>query len=139
MSAFIFVFDSSDHERIDDAHEELHQLTKNENFGEKPILIFANKQDLPNAMNSDQIRDKLELEKLKKTIKWHIQTAIATKSQGLQQGFEWLINAVQEKDHLTKPIVETFNDTIDMKNNFFSKFNLDQIKAMVNKFFSIPF
>jgi signal recognition particle receptor subunit beta len=30
-------------------------------FQEKPILIFANKQDLPNAMDCDQLRNKLNL------------------------------------------------------------------------------
>ena len=119
MAAFISVVDSNNHLLIDEAHEKLHQLVNDENFQEKSILIFANKQDLPNAMDCDQLRNKLNLQKLNKNIKWHLQPSSAIHNQGLQQGLEWLMNS----------ILETFNDAIIMKNDFISTFNIDKLTS----------
>jgi small GTP-binding protein len=139
MSAFIFVVDSNDHERIDEAREKLHQLVNDENFQEKPILIFANKQDLPNAMDCNQLQDKLHLEKLNKNIKWHLQPASAVHNQGLHQGFEWLMNSIREKNDPINPIVETVNDAITMKNNFVSTFSITKLTKFIRKFISLSF
>merc|ERR1712154_430332 len=56
--AIIFVVDSNDRERIDDstgsdnsAKEELHRMLAEDELRNTPLLVFANKQDLPNAMS----------------------------------------------------------------------------------------
>jgi small GTP-binding protein len=139
MSAYILVVDSNDHERIDEAREKLHQMVNDETYQEKPILIFANKQDLPNAMDCDQLRNKLNLEKLSKNIKWHLQPASAIQNQGLHEGFEWLMNSIREKNDSIKPIVETFNDAVIMKNDFISTFSMDKFTALIRKFISLSF
>lgn len=43
----IFVVDSSDLERIDEAREELHGILSWPDMANVPIVIIANKQDLP--------------------------------------------------------------------------------------------
>merc|ERR1712137_1470733 len=48
----IFVVDSNDRDRVVEAREELRDAL---------LLVFANKQDLPNAMNAAEITDKLGL------------------------------------------------------------------------------
>ena len=139
LSAFIFVVDSTDHQRIDQAREQLHQLTNDENFRDKSILIFANKQDLSDAMNSDQLRDKLQLDQLKKNIKWHIQPASSNQNQRLHQDLEWLMDSIREKNYRLNPFVETFNDTVTMKNDLISKFRIDHLTALVKKAISLSF
>ena len=139
MSAFIFVVDSNDHQNIDEASTQLHQLTSDDNFREKPLLIFANKRDLPNAMDIDQLRDKLHLDNLSKKIQWHLQAVCAIQNQGLQQGFQWLMTSIREKDDPVKPIVETFNDVVTMKDNFISTLRIDKLTAFVRKFLSLSF
>ena len=137
MSAYILVVDSNDHERIDEAREKLHQMVNDETYQEKPILIFANKQDLPNAMDCDQLRNKLNLEKLSKNIKWHLQPASAIQNQGLHEGFEWLLDTIREKNDPIKPIVETINDAINMKNDFIATFSMAKFTAFIIKFISL--
>lgn len=61
----MFVVDSNDRERISDSRYELQQLAQEDELEEIPILILANKQDLPNAMTVREITDELELNKLK--------------------------------------------------------------------------
>ena len=48
----IFVVDSNDRDRVDDAREELHKMLSEEELREAVLLVFANKQDLPGAMTT---------------------------------------------------------------------------------------
>jgi len=53
------------------------------------LLVFANKQDLPNAMSVEEITDKLGLHSLH-TRQWHIQACCATDGSGLYEGLDFL-------------------------------------------------
>lgn len=55
----VFVIDSTDVERMEDATNELHNLLLNDFLSKTPLLVLANKQDLPNAMSVPQIGEKL--------------------------------------------------------------------------------
>ncbi|KAJ1878271.1 hypothetical protein LPJ71_011022, partial [Coemansia sp. S17] len=48
------------------------------------LLVFANKQDLPNAMNAAEITEKLGLQAIK-NIRWYIQATCATTGDGLYE------------------------------------------------------
>ena len=84
----IFVVDSNDRERVNEAREELSKMVLKYNFKiylfdfnsqlllnqtqlnedelrDAILLIFANKQDLPNAMTAAEITDKLGLNQLR--------------------------------------------------------------------------
>ncbi|KAH9998256.1 ADP-ribosylation factor family-domain-containing protein [Russula vinacea] len=60
------------------------------------LLVFANKQDLPNAMNASEITDKLGLQGLRQrtcacdSCPCAPQAACATSGDGLYEGLEWL-------------------------------------------------
>ncbi|CAF1683973.1 unnamed protein product, partial [Adineta ricciae] len=138
-SAFILVVDSNDHLSMDEARERLHQIVTDDRIEDKPILIFANKQDLPDAMCVDQLREELHLDKVGKSIKWHLQPTSATQNQGLHQGFEWLIRSIPKQKDQTNPIVETVNDTITMKNDFISLLNITKFTASIWKTISSSF
>ena len=64
---------------------------------EAVLLIFANKQDLPNAMNTAEITDKLGLHSLSNR-NWHIQATCATSGDGLYEGLDWLSNQLKNAD-----------------------------------------
>merc|ERR1712080_375730 len=61
----VFVIDSADIERLvngyGSAEDELMHLADEERLEGKPILIFANKQDLPTAVSADEIATRLRL------------------------------------------------------------------------------
>jgi len=93
----IYVIDSNDIERIDEvennAKEELHRMLKEDELQNAALLIFCNKQDLPNAMSVDEITRRLELNKLKNR-KWYSQACCATNGDGLYEGLDWLSNTL---------------------------------------------
>ncbi|KAG0480071.1 hypothetical protein HPP92_010929 [Vanilla planifolia] len=63
---------------------------------EAVLLVFANKQDLPNAMNAAEITDKLGLHSLRPR-HWYIQSTCATSGEGLYEGLDWLSNNIASK------------------------------------------
>jgi small GTP-binding protein len=129
----IFVIDSNDRERIDQVRDELHQIFNDENLQHKSILILANKQDLPDAIKVDELRDKLNLNKFNGNIKWHLQPTSAIHNEGVYEGFEWLENSLKEKIDPIKPIVEIINDAKTMHNYLKSIFNINNFKTFLNK------
>ncbi|EJD01139.1 ARF/SAR [Fomitiporia mediterranea MF3/22] len=90
----IFVVDSNDRDRIVEAREELQRMLNEDELRNALLLVFANKQDLPNAMNAAEITDKLGLPSLQNRI-WYIQAACATSGDGLYEGLEWLSHNIK--------------------------------------------
>merc|ERR1739842_136036 len=99
----IFVVDSNDRERIDDssgsdnsAKEELHRMLAEDELRDAVVLVFANKQDLPNAMSVNEVTERLGLNQLRNR-QWYIQSTCATTGDGLYEGLEWLSNTLNKK------------------------------------------
>ncbi|CAH1373124.1 hypothetical protein MTP99_014558 [Tenebrio molitor] len=85
----IFVVDSSDRDRIEEAGKELQSLMLEHELQNAVLLVLANKQDLPISMTTPEIAEKMQLNGLHDR-KWHIQGSCALKGNGLYEGFEWL-------------------------------------------------
>lgn len=86
--------DSNDRERIGEAKDELKRMLDEDELRDAVLLIFANKQDLPNAMNAAEITDKLGLHSLRNR-NWYIQATCATSGDGLYEGLDWLSNQLK--------------------------------------------
>jgi len=63
--------DSNDRERINEAAEELGKMLNEDELRDAALLVFANKQDLPNAMSVAEVTDKLGLHSIRSR-KWYI-------------------------------------------------------------------
>ena len=69
----IWIIDSNDPGRLQESREELMTVLNDEGIPRGvPILVFANKQDLPQAMSTSKIVDTLGLHNLRGH-KWHVQ------------------------------------------------------------------
>eukprot|EP00746_Dinoflagellata_sp_MGD_P146859 gnl/MRDRNA2_/MRDRNA2_79280_c0_seq2.p1 gnl/MRDRNA2_/MRDRNA2_79280_c0~~gnl/MRDRNA2_/MRDRNA2_79280_c0_seq2.p1 ORF type:complete len:211 (+),score=54.21 gnl/MRDRNA2_/MRDRNA2_79280_c0_seq2:79-633(+) len=95
----IFVIDSSDRDRIEDARDELLKMLADEEMKDAVLLVFANKQDLPNAMSTTEVADKLALQSAPacRGRPFFIQSTCATTGDGLYEGLDWLSRAVTGK------------------------------------------
>lgn len=92
----IFVVDSNDRERVSEAKDELMRMLSEDELRDAVLLIFANKQDLPNAMNAAEITDRLGLHTLRNR-QWYIQSTCATSGDGLYEGLDWLSNQINSQ------------------------------------------
>ena len=61
------------------------------------LLVFANKQDLPNAMTTAEVTKKLGLQNMRNR-EWFIQSACATTGEGLYEGLVWLSCTLDAKN-----------------------------------------
>ncbi|XP_062311925.1 ADP-ribosylation factor-like protein 6 isoform X1 [Osmerus eperlanus] len=89
--AIIFVIDSGDQLRMVVAKEELDNLLSHQDIRSRrmPVLFFANKMDLRDALSSVKVSQLLCLENIKDK-PWHICASDAVKGEGIQEGVDWL-------------------------------------------------
>merc|ERR1711957_190399 len=92
----IFVVDSNDRDRVDEARDELNRMLSEDELRDAVLLVFANKQDLPHAMPAAEVADKLALHKLRSRT-WYIQATCATTGDGMYEGLDWLSNTISKK------------------------------------------
>ncbi|XP_061897060.1 ADP-ribosylation factor 4-like [Entelurus aequoreus] len=85
----IFVVDSNDRQRVNEAADELSKMLQEQELSDAVLLVFANKQDLPNALSVSELSDKLRLNVLRSKA-WHIESTCATQGTGLYEGLDWL-------------------------------------------------
>ncbi|KAF9444491.1 P-loop containing nucleoside triphosphate hydrolase protein [Macrolepiota fuliginosa MF-IS2] len=98
--ALVWVVDSTDEERLPTSREELHRLLNRLQDSPTlriPILILANKQDLPNALPPNVIWDRLGGGAIRGAIVAIFPTSIVRglgPESGLPQAFDWLKAAI---------------------------------------------
>lgn len=97
----IFVVDSTDRARIDDAqgyknsaHDELRLMLAQDELRDASVLVLANKQDLPGAMSVQEVTSRLNLNKLRNR-QWYVQGASAPTGDGLYEGLDWLASVLR--------------------------------------------
>merc|ERR1719333_1449548 len=99
----IFVIDSNDKDRVDEksssehsGKEELHRMLAEDELRDAILLVFANKQDLPNAMPVAEVTERLGLNQIRNR-QWYIQATCATTGDGLYEGLDWLSSTLSKK------------------------------------------
>ncbi|XP_028391287.1 ADP-ribosylation factor-like protein 3 [Dendronephthya gigantea] len=92
----IYVIDSTDKKRMEETGFELTELLEEEKLAGVPVLIFANKQDLLNALTQAEIADKLQLASLVRDRTWHIQACSALTGEGVESGLEFVSKTLKD-------------------------------------------
>ena len=97
LQGLIFVVDSDSERNLDQDREVLHQVLCEEDLKGVDLLVFANKQDLPTAFNSNQVAEKLRLNEITDR-KWYVQASSSISGEGLFIGLDWLYNLLKGKE-----------------------------------------
>ena len=92
----IFVVDSTDKKRIEEAAKVLKKLLAEEDLKGCPVLVLANKQDLNSALPPGEVTEKLGMGKFKER-SWMVQGTSATTGQGLKEGLDWMASVLLKK------------------------------------------
>lgn len=98
----IFVVDSTDSERFKEAGMELLGILKSDDIDYVPLLIFANKIDLPQAMPLKRIADILHLQDIKAPQNWHLQACSAITGEGVYEGIKVFGKMLKEYKRMCK-------------------------------------
>jgi signal recognition particle receptor subunit beta len=89
FQALIYVVDSTARERIHEAAIELKKILNFDESREYPLLVFANKQDIPGAMSTNEVAEKLGLPQIQGKI-WNVIGSSSITGKGLQTGLDWI-------------------------------------------------
>ena len=104
--AIIFVVDSTKEERLEEAKLELMKICKTGSKSDQiPVLVLANKQDLPSALEENKLEQLLGLREL--GCKWHLQPTCAVTGEGLDEAFEMLHTMILQKRRLGRSTTAT--------------------------------
>lgn len=104
--AIIYVVDSTDSARMsaspdsdwyNNAHLLMQSLLSEHELVGVPVLVFANKQDLPMACSVDEVSHKLDLVRLSLDRRVLLLPSSATTGDGLYEGLDWLIDVLSGK------------------------------------------
>ncbi|KAG1753780.1 small monomeric GTPase [Suillus paluster] len=96
-SAIIYVIDSSDHARLTTSRSELLTMLSEDELNGVPLLVFCNKQDVEGALKPEDISEQLGLAGRETSRPWSVRGSCATEGAGLEDGLDWLVNAIQKK------------------------------------------
>ncbi|KAJ3436546.1 adp-ribosylation factor [Anaeramoeba flamelloides] len=99
IDGVIYVVDSSDRDRLRTSVKEFQLMLKEEELKNAAILVYANKQDLPDPLSPTEITQALNLTEIKDQ-PWSIFkcSAIDKEDEGIEQGMEWLANTLKKND-----------------------------------------
>lgn len=92
----IYVVDSHDTLRLEESATEFFDILNEEKLANVPVLVFANKQDLPGASTHAQVARTLDLTSIKSR-EWQIQPCSGKTGEGVQDGMEWVMKHIKSK------------------------------------------
>ena len=94
-NGIVFVVDSSDKSRLENAKEELNKMLAEEELNNQPLLVMANKQDIKESLSCNDIVDLLGLKDIKNR-QWLVQGTSGVTGNGLTEGLDWMFKTLNK-------------------------------------------
>ncbi|NXX36721.1 ARL14 protein, partial [Nicator chloris] len=86
--ALLYVVDSSDKRRLEESRREFELMLKNDSIKNVPVVVLANKQDLPGALNAEEITRRFKMKKYCSDRNWYVQPCCALTGEGLAEALQ---------------------------------------------------
>lgn len=141
----VFVIDSNDYERFEAAKDELFMFFTDDTLDKAPLLVLANKQDLPNAKNEQHIIDAFNLNSITDR-KWAIQATSMPNNTGIKEAVQLIESMILDyKDsqsrNFNKPNKESHYDitklnlisSVASNNNEMKELSLSENNELIAK------
>lgn len=93
--AIIWVVDSADPSRLEDSRTCLKEILTRKNLQKSPLLVFANKQDLEDAVDPVKISLSLDLLSDAELRPQCVQPCSTQTGEGIQEGLQWLLSSLK--------------------------------------------
>ncbi|CAG5896735.1 ADP-ribosylation factor-like protein 14 [Menidia menidia] len=94
-AAVVFVVDSADTERLQEARTELDTTLRSDQLRGRPLLLLANKQDVSGALTATELKDTFNLRKVCSGRDWFVQPCSASTGFGVEEAFKRLVQMVK--------------------------------------------
>ncbi|XP_026229510.1 ADP-ribosylation factor-like protein 14 [Anabas testudineus] len=94
-AAIVFVVDSSDKRRLNEARRELENTLRSDELRGRPLVLLANKQDVNGALTVTELKDKFNLRKICSDRDWFVQPCSASTGFGVEEAFRRIVQMVK--------------------------------------------
>lgn len=94
-AAVVFVVDSSDRRRVDEARRELENTLRSDQLRALPLILLANKQDVSGALTVTEIKGRFNLGKICSDRDWFAQPCSASTGFGVEEALRQVIQMVK--------------------------------------------
>ncbi|NWI14643.1 ARL14 protein, partial [Crypturellus soui] len=84
----LYVVDSADHKRMEESKKELERVLRSEVIKNVPVVLLANKQDLPGALNAEEVTRRFHMKKYCSDRNWYVQPCCAITGEGLSEALK---------------------------------------------------
>ncbi|OAY85692.1 ADP-ribosylation factor-related protein 1 [Ananas comosus] len=92
--AIIYVIDASSPSSFEDAKSALEKVLRHEDLRGAPLLILANKQDLPGSISAEDVARYLDLKELDERL-YMFQAVSSYDGTGIKFGIDWLVEVME--------------------------------------------
>uniref|UniRef100_A0A914WN99 Uncharacterized protein n=1 Tax=Plectus sambesii TaxID=2011161 RepID=A0A914WN99_9BILA len=96
VDGMLFVVDSTDEMRLIEAGTALNEILSDVQMNGVPVVVLANKQDMPNAVEPGRLVETLGLLKMAQR-PWHVRGTCATSGAGLYEGLFELAEMIKQR------------------------------------------
>ncbi|TKV95756.1 hypothetical protein SEVIR_9G383000v4 [Setaria viridis] len=93
--AIMFVIDAATASSFEDAKSALEKVIRHEHLRGAPLLIVANKQDLPGVINDEELAKFLNFKELDDR-PYMFQAVSAYDGRGIKSGIDWLVEQMEK-------------------------------------------
>ncbi|XP_072297550.1 ADP-ribosylation factor-like protein 14 [Eucyclogobius newberryi] len=94
-AAIVFVVDSTDRRRFNEAKREIEMTVRSDQLRGRPLIVLANKQDVDNAMTVSEIKSGFNLNRLCPDRDWFVQPCSASTGFGVEEAFTRVVNMIK--------------------------------------------
>lgn len=105
----VYVVDSTNKATLDESKKEFQRILQNELIKNVPVVLLANKQDIPGALDAEEITRKFNMKRYCSDRDWYVQPCCAISGQGLAEAFskvsEFVKKSKQDTINFTKQSV----------------------------------
>ncbi|KAM6989856.1 ADP-ribosylation factor-like protein 14 [Tautogolabrus adspersus] len=95
-AAVVFVVDSSDRARLEEARRELEITLRSEQLRGRPLILIANKQDVNGAMSVTEIKGTFHLRRICSDRDWFVQPCSASTGFGVEEAFRRVVQLAKQ-------------------------------------------
>ncbi|CAM8960873.1 unnamed protein product [Rhodiola kirilowii] len=106
--AVVYVIDAACPSRFEDSKSALEKVLRHEDLRGAPLLVLANKQDLPNAVSAEELSRYLDLKKLDERV-CMFEAVTAYDGNGIKESMDWLVE-VMERSKRTEMLRKRTNN-----------------------------
>ncbi|CAH0394243.1 unnamed protein product [Bemisia tabaci] len=102
--AIIYIVDSNDRDRIPESKETFDKMISNENLSGIPLLVLANKQDIPESMGVREVKPIFNKNAhLIGRRDCMVMPVSALTGEGIDEGINWLVDCIKRNSDVRPP------------------------------------